>query len=607
VLRDRPNLTGKSIQDRFAEASMTRRPNSAPVALLLAFFAAFANTAAAATITVNSSLDTTANDGVCTLREAINSANNNVASGGMANECAAGQAFPTIDAIHFAIPGSTLHTIALASQLPDITGPVTIEGYSQAGSSENTLAVGDNAVLLVEVSAAALPQFTDTFRIAASASGTTVRGLVVSNTKNQAFTVGFSTPADNVVIEGNFIGTDSTGTILTAGVNLNLLRLNGTGNRLGGTTPKSRNLIAGGGGGTVWAGGTGNLIQGNYIGVDASGTLPLQPATATIAIELSPLGAANATKIGGTEAGAGNVLMGTNLGISIGAGVHDTIIQGNYIGIDATGTHALGGNIGITTSNAPTGTIIGGSEPGAGNVISGNNSYGIFLNDGAAGTIIKGNRIGTDATGTRAVSNHGAGIFLFTPSSGSIIGGKDPGEGNTIAFNCSFGIDMWPGYVGWAMLGNSIYSNVNLGISFNHNNAPVANDAGDLDTGSNNQQNHPVITAAPVAAGMVDLAGTFNSLPAKTYRVEFFSGVGCHATGSGEGRNFLGARDLITDVSGNASFGNGLAMFAIPNGHSVFTATATDPDGNTSEFSQCFGIPDLLFHSDFEGACAGYD
>jgi len=106
---------------------------------------------------------------------------------------------------------------------------------------------------------------------------------------------------------------------------------------------------------------------------------------------------------------------------------------------------------------------------------------------------------------------------------------------------------------------------------------------------------------------MVDLEGTLNSLPAKTYRVEFFSGLGCHPTGSGEGRNFLGARDLITDASGNASFGNGSAMFTLPSGQSVFTATATDPDGNTSEFSQCFGIPALLFHDDFEGGCAGYD
>ncbi|HSC09696.1 MAG TPA: CSLREA domain-containing protein [Rhodanobacteraceae bacterium] len=576
--------------------------------VVLALVLASLGSAQATTITVNDVGDgENAADGKCTLREAIKAANTNTASGGAAGECAAGQAFPTVDAIHFAIPGAGLHTIALASQLPDISQVVTIDGYTQTGSSANTLPVGDNAVLLIEVSAALLPTFTDTFRIAAS--GTTVRGLVVSNTRNQAFSVGFSSPADNVVIEGNFIGTDSDGTAITAAANLNLIRLNGTGNRLGGTTPQARNVIAGGGGssaGTVAAGGTGNLIQGNYIGVDATGTQPLQPATATNAIELGPVGQANATKIGGSESGAGNVILGTSLGITLGGGVHDTVIQGNYIGIDATGARRLGGNLGIATNNGPTGTIIGGSQPGAGNVISGNNT-GIYLGDGAAGTIVKGNRIGTDASGTRPVSNHGSGIFLQTPSAGSIIGGPNPGEGNTIAFNCGQGIDMWPGYVGWAMLGNSIFSNAGLGISLNHNGTPVANDVGDLDTGSNNLQNHPVITAAPVAAGMVDLAGTLNSLPAKTYRVEFFSGLGCHPTGSGEGRNFLGARDLLTDVSGNASFGSGSAMFAIPNGHSVFTATATDPDGNTSEFSQCFGTPALLFHDDFEGGCAGYD
>jgi len=264
--------------------------------------------------------------------------------------------------------------------------------------------------------------------------------------------------------------------------------------------------------------------------------------------------------------------------------------------------------VGISTDNGPAGTIIGGSEPGAGNVISGNNT-GISLTDGATGTTVKGNRIGTDASGTRPVSNHGNGIYILTQSLGSIIGGTNPGEGNTIAFNCGQGIGIPAGFalVGWAMLGNSIFSNAGLGISLLNNGNPIPNDDGDADTGPNNLQNHPVITAAPVAAGMVDLAGTLNSLPAKTYRVEFFSGLGCHPTGAGEGRHFLGARNLVTDVSGNASFGNGSAMFAIPNDHSVFTATATDPDGNTSEFSQCFGTPVLLFHDDFEGSCAGYD
>ena len=564
--------------------------------------------AIAATITVNSAADIVdGSDGLCTLHEAINAANVNTASGGTANECAAGQVAPTVDQIAFAISGSGVHTIALASALPDITEIVTIDGYTQNGSSKNTLAVGDNAMLRIEVSAAALPPFTDSFRI--GASGTTVRGLIVSHTKNQAFTVGFSTPAANVVIEGNFIGTDATGTAVTAAANLNLMRLNGTGNRLGGTIPEARNVIGGGGGssaGTVWAAGTGNLIQGNYIGVDATGAQPLQPATATNAIELGPFGAASATKIGGSESGAGNVILGRNIGINLNGGAHDTVIQGNYIGIDAAGKQRLGGGLGISTSNAPTGTIIGGSQPGAGNVISGND-VGIYLADGAAGTIVKGNRIGTDASGARPVSNHGSGIFLQTPSAGSIIGGANPGEGNTIAFNCGNGIDMWPGYLGWAMLRNSIYSNKGLGISFNHNGVPVENDPGDGDTGSNNLQNHPVITAAPVASGMVDLAGSLNSLPNTTYRIEFFSGLGCHPTGSGEGRNFLGTIDASTNGSGDFAFGAGLAMFPVPEGHSVFTATATDPAGNSSEFSQCFGVPVLLFHDDFEGSCAGFD
>jgi len=129
---------------------------------------------------------------------------------------------------------------------------------------------------------------------------------------------------------------------------------------------------------------------------------------------------------------------------------------------------------------------------------------------------------------------------------------------------------------------------------------------GDADAGANNLQNFPEITAAPITAGFVDLAGTLNSVASKAYRLEFFSGMGCHLAGNGEGRHFLGSLDVSTDGSGNTSFGNGMATFPVPAGHTLFTATATDPDGNTSEFSQCFGIADLILHADFE-ACSGFD
>jgi hypothetical protein len=162
-------------------------------------------------------------------------------------------------------------------------------------------------------------------------------------------------------------------------------------------------------------------------------------------------------------------------------------------------------------------------------------------------------------------------------------------------------------YTHWPILGNSIHSNHGLGIALQaFTSLPTPNDSGDADPGPNDLQNYPIITSAPVSSGSVSIAGTLNSTPSKQFRIEFFSGIGCHATGNGEGRRFLGAVNAVmTNGSGNATFNS--APFSVPAGHSVFTATATDPDGNTSELSQCFGTPALLFHDDFEGGCAGYD
>src|SRR5262245_41675183 len=84
--------------------------------------------ASAATITVNSAGDTAANDGACTLREAIDAANNDVAPGGMAGECAAGQDTPTVDTIAFNIAGAGPHVITPGTALPLLADPIEIDG-----------------------------------------------------------------------------------------------------------------------------------------------------------------------------------------------------------------------------------------------------------------------------------------------------------------------------------------------------------------------------------------------------------------------------------------------------------------------------------------------
>jgi len=596
---------------------MTRQPGSAPVALLLVL-AALADAAAAATITVNSSLDAAANYGLCTLREAIVSANNNVASGGMANECAAGQAFPTVDQIHFAIPGGAdaVQTITPTAALPPLTAAVVIDGYTQGNASPNTQPIGTDAELLIEIDGSALPSGAVLLNV--NTDGATIRGLVINKLANNSTGLWINSHDGNT-ISGNYIETDPSGSSFSSSGNpINSpVNVAGNSNHVGGTNPGDRNVIAGGqgfGASTVVIAGTGNIVQGNYIGVSADGTSALQPGAPVYAIDLSYQGASSGTLIGGTGPGAGNVIYGGAYAIHMRYSINATVIQGNYIGTDATGAHALGGGgYGIMIIGA-TNTTIGGV--GAGNVISGyGDAITTYGGEAEPGTVIQGNLIGTDSSGTHAIPNSGTGIHIGSPgvdlaltATQSKVGGTAPGEGNTIANSCGAGIafDNSASYTRWPILGNSIHSNNSFGIKLGLGGLPQPNDAGDGDLGPNNLQNCPIITSAPVTSGSVSISGTLNSTPSKLFRIEFFSGIGCHASGSGEGRHFIGAMNAVmTNASGDATLNS--PPFSVPTGHTMFTATATDPDGNTSEFSQCFGTPNLLFHDDFEDTCAGYD
>ena len=564
--------------------------------LAAAIAAALATTAAvAATITVNSTSDAAADDGACTLREAIVAASSNLASGAGAGECAAGEALPTVDTIAFAIPGSGVQTIQPATVLPSLTEAAVINGYTQPGAAANTLAVGDNATLKIELDGSLLTVFDELLRV--SASGSTVRGIVFNRETAAAIYVGITSPTDDTVIDGNFFNTDATGTTLLS--NGTAIRITGSGNLVGGTTPAARNIIAGGenfGFAEVMVGGDSNAIQGNYIGLDATGTIPLQGDTGSNAINLSAQGPATNTLIGGDEPGAGNVIAAGAVAILLGSAVHGTTIQGNLIGTDASSTRVLAGSVGISTNNGPTDTLIGGTTSGAGNVFAGW-SLGIYLIDGPTGVVIQGNHFGTDASGTRVLPNAGNAIVLQMPGvDGSIIGGTEPGAANTIAYNCGSGIAFSFGPNHWPILGNLIHSNRGMGITF-AGGSPTVNDPGDADTGANDMQNYPVITSAVAGAGSVTVSGTLNSTPSTAFRLEFFASEFCDATGYGEGQLFIGTTDVTTDSNGDASFGP--LVFTAPDNAEI-TATATDPDGNTSEFSQCAGPHDHMFADGFD-------
>ncbi|MBX6313982.1 MAG: DUF11 domain-containing protein, partial [Isosphaeraceae bacterium] len=374
----------------------------------------------------------TADSGPGSLRQAILEAN-----------AAAGA-----DAIAFNIPGAGVRTIALTSALPEITGPVTIDGYTQPGARPNTQAVGNDAVLLIELNGFDVVPGVLGGGLTLAAGNSTVRGLVVNRFRSGA-AIPIFVRSDNNIIEGNFIGTDPAGN--TSLRNLaGIVVESGAGNRIGGTTPAARNVISGNGvetrvgnitvglfGPNPGPGPSGTVIQGNYIGTNAAGTARLQGVTTegTGIVILSGTG----TVIGGSDASDGaqdgvvaarNVISGSFGGIDVSNPgiVRNTTIQGNFIGTDATGMVALGLGHGITP-NGGGDTVIGGTDPGAGNVISGNTGLGILGGGGRGSLTVQGNLIGTDVTGTRALGNSQTGIgFGFTagqlaPNDRIIIGG----------------------------------------------------------------------------------------------------------------------------------------------------------------------------------------
>jgi hypothetical protein len=213
---------------------------------------------------------------------------------------------------------------------------------------------------------------------------------------------------------------------------------------------------------------------------------------------------------------------------------------------------------------------VGGTAPGAGNLISGNQT-GIYL--GGTGNTVQGNRIGTDASGTAALGNSHDGVDV--QASGNLIGGTERRAGNVIAFNGNDGVSV-DGASGVAILHNAIFANGHLGIEL-------------LNNGNNNQP-APTLTAAQSAGGMTTIQGTFSGQPLTTYTLEFFANDSADPSGFGQGMRWLFSVVVTTDASGNADF-TVTGLGTVPVGQFV-TATATDPGNNTSEFSNDVPVTD---------------
>jgi hypothetical protein len=513
---------------------------------------AVAMTQPMATFTVTNTNDS----GAGSLRQAIIDANNNAGA----------------DLIAFSI-GSGVQTISPTSALPTITDSVTIDGTTQPGFA------GNPVIELNGNSAAGLGD-----GLVVSGGNSAVRGLVINRFNARGIIL--LTNGGNV-IESNFIGTDVSGTVSFENGNAGI-QVETTDNVIGGTTVGGRNIISGNVSiGIVFFGDsvtsvTRNIVQGNLIGTDVTGSAAL-PNDSGVGLFDAP-----GNTIGGTTAGAKNIISGSRFfGVSVAFPLSTgNLAQGNFIGTDVSGTASLGNTFeGVFIFDAPNNTI-GGATSASRNIISGN-GRGISTN--GVGSVLQGNFIGTDVSGTANLGNIFGGVSIN--ASNNTIGGTASGADNTIAFNFGPGVILQAG-ANNAILSNSIHSNTDLGIDIDpidiDPNGVTANDACDPDTGPNNLQNFPVLISASSSGGSTTIQGSLNSALNTTYLIQFFSNTACDPSGFGEGETFIGST-TVTTIGGCTAFFNVTLPVSVAPGQSI-TATATDPIGNTSEFSNCIQL-----------------
>ncbi len=286
-----------------------------------------------------------------------------------------------------------------------------------------------------------------------------------------------------------------------------------------------------------------------------------------------------------------NTISGNNNdGIAIeGSGSVSNLVIWNNIGTDINGNNALGNAAsGISfLGDAGSGANFTSSfanrvgSPGLANLISSNN-FGIFIADtSTSNNIVQSNLIGTGNGGNTNLGNRADGIYFVNGTLNNQIGGTGVNEGNLIAYNRS-GIRADSG-VRNAFLRNRIFSNVGLGIDLGGDGVTL-NDSADVDSGPNNLQNFPVITYVNAQLGGVNIQGTFDSTPNRTFTFDFFGNDNRDASNYGEGRYYLGSTQVTTNSGGRAAFNTTLPA-SLSQVSTWVTATATDGQNNTSEFS----------------------
>lgn len=532
---------------------------------------------------VNSTLDTTdaapgdnlCNDGAgrCTLRAAIQEAN----------------AHAGADTINFSI-ASGLQTISAGSDLPTIIEPVTIDGTTQPGFT------GAPLIEVAGVSSA--------YGFDVTGGNTIIKSLILNRWDTA---IHFDVGGGNVV-EGCYIGTDSNGSIALANQDGIVVRSNN--NRIGGTSSSARNVISGNSRlGISINGGDNNLVQGNYVGTNFAGTATISGLSAgptNIGIEIL---AGNFNTVGGTASGAGNVVSGNRSAnilvwrnVMLGAPTDGNIIQGNFIGTNASGTSATTNNTRGIYIDSATNTTVGGSNPSARNLISGHSTGlttggAIWIVGGAnaTGTIIQGNSVGTDVSGNSRLINSGSGIL--TAGDDTQIGGTAANAGNLISGNGVSGIRILSSnntvqgnFIGTNAAGNADLGNSQQGVSIESGtgNAVGGSSADARNLISGNNQNGVLISSASATNDLsgnligTDITGNFdvgNSL----------NGVRIDNSAS----NTIGsafAQNAVNTISGNDANGVVIAGAGATNNQILGNRIGTNAAGTAALQNSQIGV-----------------
>ncbi|HEV3385394.1 MAG TPA: putative Ig domain-containing protein [Gemmata sp.] len=490
---------------------------------------------------------------------------------------------PGPDTIEFDIEPSGQYPsqfISLTTPLPTLADSVTIDGTSQPGWTSYPLITVEGAGIGFACNG-----------LTTTADGCKIEGLQLQGFGND----GIGLDSNNNVLTGNiFIQNKNYGVEISNAA---------SGNVIGGTTLRASNTIINNfkDGVLINEFSTNNVVEGNGIGYDRFAQTDVD--NFGDGVEIAD-GASNNT-IGGTSTGAGNVIIangnlpGPDGGVWIDATAHDNRILGNKIGTFPDGTTPAGNLVGVEIDGSN--NTVGGTTAGAGNVISGNYQAGIVLR--GSGTVVQGNDIGTDVTGTLALGNGTNGVEIDGQE--NTVGGTASGAGNIIAFNQNDGVFVASGANGNAVRQNSIFANKNLGIELGVN--PINLNGGLTGTGNNSQAAPTLTSPAAFNATMKQLtiAGTMPApVPAASIvasAFDFFANL----TGESQGRLYLGTPTKFTVGAAkngqipftavftfSATTTPSVATFtAITN--PAITATFTDPNGNTSQFSKAILDPVL--------------